>query len=63
MLESDKDRFSVVHFTGEHEYCMDEEWTKMDQMQVASPTLQGALLSSSFDVVVNMAQVHYCSGA
>lgn len=56
MLESDKDRFSVVHFTGEHEYCMDEEWTKMDQMQVASPTLQGALLSSSFDVVVNMAQ-------
>ena len=57
MFEQDRDKFSLLHFTGEHEYIVDGKWTKQDQAQVVNPILQAALLLSSCGVVVDMAQV------
>ncbi len=58
VLEHDKNRFALVHFTGEQEYVTDEVWLETDQVQVVSPALQTSLLSSSCGVVVGMAEVN-----
>lgn len=57
LLEQDKDRFALAHFTGEYEYVFDEKWMATDQVQVVNPSLQASLLTSSCQVVVDMAQV------
>lgn len=57
ILNDDKDRFALAHFTGEYEYVIDKKWIRTDQMQVVSDDLQASLQSCSCDVVVGMAQV------
>jgi hypothetical protein len=57
MLERDKDKFALSHFTGECEYVVDEKWVEMDRAQVVSHHLQVALRTSSCAVVLDLAQV------
>ena len=59
ILNDDKDRFALAHFTGEYEYAIDEKWIGTDQMQVVGDILQASFRTCSCDLVVGMAQVSW----
>ena len=60
MLENNRDRFSLLHFTGECEYIVDGKWIETNEIHVASSRLQALLLSSSCGILVDMARVCIC---
>ena len=51
------DRFTLVHFTGESDYIVDQKWMDASKMHMTSSGVQNSLVSSSCDVIVEMARV------
>lgn len=53
------DRFGLVHFSGECEYVIDDEWIESNQVHMINHSLKTHLLSSSCGILVDMAQVSF----
>ncbi len=54
------DKFALAHFTGEHEYVIDNDWLECNRAQ-DSAILQSILLSSANSVLVEIAKVFILS--